>query len=352
MMPAFSGGMVLMRKVMLLWLVLIAPLAVAQSYTLTDLGTLSGGTSGALSINDSSQIAGLASIRTDGDPQEDVFLWTPQGGMQDIVGYADLAAINNFGETAGGASNEAFIWTESGGKVNLGILNNSSFSQAAAINDLGDVVGNSTISDSNRFTHAFVWTSARGMRDIGTLGGNNSWAWGINNHRQVVGYSSLAGDDNVIHAFLWTSAGGMRDLGTLGGSYSYAQAINDSGAIVGESTLPGDALQHAFLWTKSKGMQDLGTLGGAYSIALAINSSGEIVGYSATHKTYKVSAFLWRSGKGMENLTKRIGSGSGWWVSNANGINKAGQIAATGYSSTDLNDPHALLLTPNTAPTK
>ncbi len=52
----------------------------------------------------------------------------------------------------------------------------------------------------------------------------------------------------------------MTDLGTLGGSDSYAYGINDSGQIVGGSyTSSGD--YHAFLYANGA-MADLGTLGG------------------------------------------------------------------------------------------
>jgi probable HAF family extracellular repeat protein len=190
------------------------------------------------------------------------------------------------------------------------------------------------------------------MRDIGTLGGNDSGAWGINNHRQVVGYSYLPGSDNIFHAFLWTSSGGMQDLGTLGGSSSLALAINDSGTVVGFSMLPGDVVQHAFLWTKAKGMQDLGTLGGRNSTAYGINSGGWVVGISDTRKPTEGAVFLWRSGKGMENLTKQMSSSSGWLVEALMGINKAGQIAGYGFGPDDPNDLRAVLLTPVKASVK
>lgn len=46
------------------------------------------------------------------------------------------------------------------------------------------------------------------MRNLGTLGAFDSQAFGINDATQVVG---VAGP----HAFLWTPARGMEDLGTL-----------------------------------------------------------------------------------------------------------------------------------------
>ena len=54
----------------------------------------------------------------------------------------------------------------------------------------------------------------------------------MNDGGQVVGISTTAGNA-ATHAFSWTQAGGMVDLGTLGGSYSYAIAVNDSGQVVG-----------------------------------------------------------------------------------------------------------------------
>src|SRR3954469_17332031 len=84
----------------------------------------------------------------------------------------------------------------------------------------------------------------RAMADLGTLGGNYSWAYGINEQGQVVGFSTTASEE--YHAFLWKS-GSMTDLGTLGGTFSRAFAINNRGQVVGESeTTSGE--KHAFLW--------------------------------------------------------------------------------------------------------
>jgi probable HAF family extracellular repeat protein len=53
----------------------------------------------------------------------------------------------------------------------------------------------------------------------------------------------------------------VKDLVTLGGTFSQAFGINNRGHVGGGASLPNGNL-HAFLWTKQTGMQDLDTLGG------------------------------------------------------------------------------------------
>ena len=69
----------------------------------------------------------------------------------------------------------------------------------------------------------------------------------MNDSGQVVGARNTPGD-TAEHAFSWTEAGGMVDLGTLGGTRSSAVAVNASGQVVGQSTTAGDASTHAVLW--------------------------------------------------------------------------------------------------------
>jgi probable HAF family extracellular repeat protein len=103
----------------------------------------------------------------------------------------------------------------------------------------------------------------------------------------VVGYSDTVrpqpGGSSKPHAFLYRN-GTVHDLGTLGGNASFATAINSNGTVVGYSTLtPSEVLDHAFVYVDGK-MSDLNNVvqrgtGWILRQALAISSLGQITGW-------------------------------------------------------------------------
>ncbi len=174
---------------------------------------------------------------------------------------------------------------------------------AFAINDNGQAVGSSGICSTLNpasltnylAVHPVLWQngtatylgSLGGTAPNGELPGPGSTALAINNHGQVVGQSNLAGD-KAFHAFLWTKATGMQDLGTLpGDTFSGALAINDAGEIVGVSL---DATGNMRAYIRQNGvLTDLNTLVPADSplymiLAASVNSSGQIVGLGITNE--------------------------------------------------------------------
>ena len=180
------------------------------------------------------------------------------------------------------------------------------------------------------------------MIDLGGLGGTNSFAIGINASGQVIGYSN----DPEVEAnrvFITGANGvGVTYLETLGGTYGFASAVNASGQVAGYSTTSGNAAEIATITGPNGiGLISLGVLGGNQSIARAINDSGRAVGFSKIGSGDTIHAFITTAdGAGMVDLNSFVVLAGGHFLTEATGINAAGQITAIGSNG------RSYLLTP------
>ncbi len=259
----------------------------------------------------------------------------------------------------------AKTFAHEGRMLDLGTLGGKS-SDAFGMNDLGQVVGQSENHRGRQGSsfRAFLWSpfgrdGVAGnpqMKDLGSLGGEESLANDINNAGQVAGGAQTAEGER--HAALWdTHAGTLTDLGTLGGSFSVASGINDYGQVVGLSETETGSV-HAFLWTPDVAngdqgtMIDLGSLDGLDTLGFGINSFGQVVGILAPppeNPGEEPSSFfgvLWSpdQAQGTEGTLVGIGDlGGGQTI--AQGINPLGKI--TGASLTQEFFPHAFIWTPD-----
>ena len=342
-----------------------------HQYKLVDLGTLGGPQSIIFGLtrplNNGGEVTGCADTSTlDPNNPQNPYFGQPNysNGLDPYIQHAfrwqdgalsDLGTlpggtssctqwINERGVIAGGATNgaidsltgypevNAVLW-KNGTIRNLGTLGGNE-SVAFGLNNRDQAVGFAlnTIPDPFTSVLAFGATQAHAflsqngvMRDLGTLGtGNDSIAYIVNERGQVAGASFTNSTPSpttgvpTYDPFLWED-GKMHDLGTLGGTAGGANDMNNRGQVVGNSNLAGDNSQHPFLWDPKKGLIDLGTFGGSNGSAQWLNDAGEVVGLADLPGDTGHDAFLWKDGvmTDLGNLGR---------TSSAEGINSSGQI--------------------------
>jgi probable HAF family extracellular repeat protein len=244
--------------------------------------------------------------------------------------------------------------------IELGPLGGT-YSQPFYVSSNGVASGEASLANGN--WHAILWQGPF-KRDLGTLGGLNSSAFGSPNvFGQVVGAAETSQSDpngedfcgfyasgaplsgTTCKGFLWQD-GWMIPLPTLGGYNSAANAIHNRGEVAGnaetattDSTCPPyDPAQGQYQVLQDKPVvwedghiKELPTFGGdPDGFAIAINDYGQAAGASGVCSTFNlinglylspVHALLWDHGK-----VTNLGSLGGNFGNQAHGMNNWGQV--------------------------
>ena len=287
--------------------------SVPAAYTLTDLGVLANWDG--YEINESGQVVGTF-VNAAG--QSRAFLWddgvltdlgTLGGDTSGAGGLNDVGqVVGNSTVAPGGTATDVFRW-EDGAMVGLGLGGRS----ASGINDAGQVVGTYSV-------NSWEWRAFRWDDGVSTdLFPGNARATDINTLGQVA--AEWESTRNYPVAAVWDPATGARELAGLPMSvFSGAYALNDVGQVVGYSDY-GDEMARPVLWDGGQ-VIDLGALHPhvSHSYAWDINNAGQVVGEAG-------GPFLWEAGV-MRNLNDLVSQGSGLTLTYAMAINDSGQIVA------------------------
>jgi probable HAF family extracellular repeat protein len=343
-------------------------------YAVTDLGTLGGTFSVAVSVNNKSWITGDATLSDDAASRgflrqhgANIDLGTLGGSNSRSQG------VNQVGQVVGGAESSLidpmnenfcffgtasiclpFLWQD-GAIAPLTTLGGSN-GIAFDINSRGQIGGvaenstpDSTCAGPEFSSEPVIWDNGNIRRLPTVLGDPDGFVQALNNKGQAVGGSGdcwTSFSSFSLHAVLWQN-GSATNLGTLGGTlFSAASAINDQGQVMGTSDLPGDTNffagpfvnAHGFVWQHGV-ITDLGTLpGDSNSFAQSINNKGQVVGIGSR-------AIIWQNGVATDLNTLVPGPPfSPLYLLQANGINDRGEIVGFGLAAS--GETHAFLAIP------
>ncbi|HMK55573.1 MAG TPA: FG-GAP-like repeat-containing protein [Dissulfurispiraceae bacterium] len=338
----------------------------AAQYVITNLGTVGTYGSVAYDINDDGQVAGRVADAS--NTTVNGYFWSRQGGLHVLTplsGVTKAWGVSNSGRIAGQSNSHAVLWSGSNSSPqDLGTLGGAT-SFAYRINNNNQVIGwaDKTAYSGTTVYHAFIseWNSTTQqyvMTDLGTLasdqGQTNYWggyslAYYANGAGLVVGTASTT--DWGFHAFVWSRANGMTDLGTnpnFPAYEGYAVAINETGnLIVGcsiDSSDPNNSKSYPMVWKNGSTNAEIIPTLTAYPYAelYDVNGRGQVVGlmFDAAGNEH---ALIYETGKGIRDLNNLIPAGSGWELIFARSINESGQVV--GYGKLNGQD-RAFLLTP------
>ena len=272
----------------------------AQTYKLTDLGTLGGTSATVYAVNSAGQAVGSSTLA--GNTATHAFLYS-NGVMTDLG-------------TLGGTTSEAF-----------------------GINDAGDVVGYSITANGD--AHAALWAQG-GVSDLGTAGTSSSYAYGLNSLGQIVGAVGGARNPPTSYVFCdngtavsW-SAGVATLLPSLNpGAASTAYAINDGGEIAGCSeSLVTDSF-YGVTWSNGA-ITQLGFFAGNSASAFSVNATGVVVGQTSNGAFDQATLWIGTTPQALMSTPPSYAYGitdSGAIVGTDNPNDVAGGSRATAWSS-------------------
>lgn len=330
----------------------LASSAQAVTYKAKDIGSVAPGQCYYNEMNAKGQIVGACydaeglnytAYATDANGKNIHTIGLLSGSWSWTNGLNDNGVLVGDATIAGDLVSHAWIKQPSGAMTDLGTLGGDN-SYALNVNNKGLIVGISEFDTLGSGVHGFVINpGSTTMIDVGSLGGTQMGLWEVNNKGVIGGFGSLAGDTEFRGFHAKPPYNKLIVMDTLGGTNSSVRGINDNGVIVGITRTAGDLVRRAFVaQVGSKAITELATPAGRNAGAFGINNLGQIVGQVARATDNRYLAFVCTGDcTDLVDLnTVTTGLPLGIELRNANDINDKGQIGAVG------SDGHNYLLTP------
>lgn len=365
-------------------------------YTITDLGTLPGGS---FSTGAANALTGMIVGGSNGaDGLEHAVVWLhgraidigPGGVNSDaygvslfgeVSGLTEIAARDPNGENfcAYGTDRQCrpFVW-QAGRMKLLPLLGGYNATVGDNVNLFGQIPGAAETGQADPTCpkapapngtgpqvlayKPVLWNARTGsVRELRLPAGDTvGMAHWVNDLGQAVGASGTCA--NFIpppfvaapHAVMWERDGTPVILGNLGGSGDFATgagthatSINNRGQVVGVSVLGDNQTARAFIWTRATGkMRALEPVAGhPHSAALAINDWGDVVGASGTLPFDDPHAAIWRGGGAAADLNDLVAGPTPLYLLTAMNIDDAGEIVGFAVD-TGSGEVHAFRATP------
>lgn len=193
--------------------------------------------------------------------------------------------------------------------TDLGVLTGGNLSRAAAINNSGQITGDSAINTDNPpDVRVFRWQGSGPMTMIGTppnslvpgSGGTYSAGRAINGSGHIIGVTNqVIGSDSYIRGFYFNGSTMAFVPNLPGGSINVANDISNSGVVTGYANLDPDPVippYVAYTWdstTNTLTQLPMFYSGASFTIGYGINSSGRVVGSGEFNTNGLVRAFFW-----------------------------------------------------------
>jgi len=342
------------------------------AYTCTFLGTLGGSFSVAQGMNEQGDVVGHSRTAQNG---QRAFLWTESGGMVELIApqadwdsgsYLQSALdVNDDGYIVGGAylngSGAAYRYSPDGSVVDIAPIvvdgmegDEDDSASAEAINNSRDIVGDFVTVPGN-YNDAYLLLGDTGeVIPIGLLNGRRTHAKCVSNRvNGIVQVAGVSVDEGsiVYHAFRFTYDT-VNKVGVLEDLESAKSRAYSSGDCINDL---GDVAgyrsfkrgHNAFRYTNEQGIENLGTLGNIYSQARGINMFGDVVGWSQTDDYWVDHGFLYTDLHGMLDLEELVVG----WIPDVLGNMQPECINAAGQISGSIRIDNstfgeAFLLTP------